>query len=149
MKGHRRRDGSSRGGSCAGARARLAAEDAGVTAEPVAQPCGAGWCSFRCQPPSHESDNLVAGEGHIAHEQTSQPGQGEDNRWRRAYQQVAEASWRGRPLKGKPPREDRPLGVAAQPHDNLVCVGWAVVKETRVRWYSAAHSRAIRRTLLA
>ena len=47
-----------------------------VLCQPVAEPCRAGRRSFGCQQPSHQSDNLVAGERHVAHQQACLYGQG-------------------------------------------------------------------------
>ena len=54
-----------------------AAEAVRVVVEPVAQPGRAGRRSLGRQQAGHESDNLVAGECHVAHQQADQPGQGE------------------------------------------------------------------------
>ena len=51
-----------------------------VVVEPVGQPGHAGRRSFGCQQPSHESDNLVAGERHVSHQQADHLGQGEAHR---------------------------------------------------------------------
>ena len=66
-------------------------EAAPVVRQPVAQPRRAGRRFGGCEQPLHQTDNLVADERHVTHQQADQPGQGESRARGRVQEQSSDA----------------------------------------------------------